>query len=223
MPKSIESTRQRLKCCPVDGAEYMTVTQLLARNLGAIAETTRRLDRTEARLQSSDHLMHRSDWRVAFSDIRVTREQTLKSNNGAATLAYVLDLAIDIAEADFGNIQLFDHAECGLRIAASRGFDAEFLDYFPVVRGSGSACALAMQQSCRVVVPDVRNDLCFDVGSREIVLRAGVQSVQSTPLISPSGRLLGMLSTHRRVPGTPPLASMLLLDRLARRTARLLG
>ena len=200
----------------------MTLTQLLARNSGAIAETTRLLGRTAARLQSSDNLMRRSDWRVAFSDIRMRRKQTLESNNCTATLAYVLDLAIDIAEGDFGNIQLFDRAECGLRIAASRGFDAEFLDYFAVVRGSDSACAVAMQQSCRVIVPDVRNGVCFDVQSREIVLRAGVRSVQSTPVISPSGQLLGMLSTHRRLPGKPSLASLSLLDRLARRTARLL-
>jgi len=166
--------------------------------------------------------MRRSDWRVAFSDIRLTSEQTLESNQGAATLAYVLHLAIDIANADFGNIQLFDPAERGLRIAASKGFDTEFLDYFAVVRGSDSACGVALQQGCRVIVPEVQNDHCFDAASREIVLRAGVRSVQSTPLILPSGRLLGMLSTHGRLPGKPSLASLTLLDRLARRTARLL-
>ena len=200
----------------------MTAEQLMTRNLVAVAETTRLLDRTLARLQNSDRLMRDSDWKVAFSDIRMTREQRLESHGGTAALSYVLHLAIDITEADFGNIQLFDRAEGGLRIAASQGFDSAFLDYFAVVRGSESACGVAKQQGCRVVVPDVRNALCFDVESREIVLRAGVLSVQSTPLISPSGRVLGMLSTHRRLPGKPPLASLALLDRLARRTAKLL-
>jgi len=191
-------------------------------NGNAIERMRLRVKEAQTRLQNTNDLIRRSNWMVAFSDIDMTREQTLDSNNGAATLAYVLDLAIDIAEADFGNIQLFDRAECELRIVATKGFDTEFLDYFAVVRGSDSACAVAMQQSSRVIVPDVRNDLCFDVKSREIVLRAGVRSVQSTPVISPSGRLLGMLSTHRRLPGKPSLASLLLLDRLARRAARLL-
>jgi GAF domain-containing protein len=79
-----------------------------------------------------------------------------------------------------------------------------------------------MQQNCRVIVPDVRSDACFNAESRNVVLRAGVLSVQSTPLISSSGRLLGVLSTHSSVPAEPSPASLPFLDRLARRTARLL-
>jgi hypothetical protein len=33
--------------------------------------------------------------------------------------------------------------------------------------------------------------------------RAGVRAVQSTPIVSPAGRLLGMFSTHYPVPNRP--------------------
>jgi GAF domain-containing protein len=109
-----------------------------------------------------------------------------------------------------------------LRIAVSRGFEAEFLDYFAIVQGSESACRVALQQNCRVIVPDFRRDSLFNVDSRRIMLRANALAVQSTPLISSSGRLLGILSTHYSVPRLRPLARLPYLDKLACRTAELL-
>jgi PAS domain S-box-containing protein len=49
--------------------------------------------------------------------------------------------------------------------------------------------------------------------------RSGIRSVQSTPLRSRSGRLLGMLSTHWRTPLTPGEGDFRLFDALARQAA----
>ena len=209
----------------------MTPKSLVERNRVAIETTHRLVRQVRKKLESSDRLMRRSDLTAAFGDVDMTPSVGLweswlsgERNGTQSMLACVLDLAIEFAGADFGNIQLFDPtAEGGLRMAVSRGFDGEFLNFFALVRSSESACAVAMRQKCRVIVSDVRTDQCFNIESREIMLRAKALSVQSTPLISSSGQLFGMLSTHCRVPGTPPLASFPLLDRLARRTAKLLA
>lgn len=145
-----------------------------------------------------------------------------KPNGNGNALAHILDLAMDITEADFGNIQIIDSSR-RLRIAVNRGFEAEFLDYFSIVESSESACGVALQQNRRVICPDVRKNSFFDVDSRRIMLRANALAVQSTPLISSCGQLLGMVSTHYCVPRRPPLAKLTYLDRLARRTADMLA
>jgi hypothetical protein len=116
----------------------------------------------------------------------------------------LLRSAIEVSAADFGNVQLFDPANRALRIVAQSGFGEEFLSYFEIVSFEDDcACAAAMRERSRMLVSDVTTDLVFGLGdSRNVLLRANVRSVQSTPLVSTSGKLIGMLSTHyRRVDG----------------------
>src|SRR5215472_1340181 len=201
----------------------------LSETIGLAIETARRRTaEAQARLQSSDDLIRRSDWRVALTEFGVVSSQRSwaqhpgKRNGNGNVLAHILDLAMDITEADFGNIQIIDSSQ-RLRIAVNRGFETEFLDYFAIVGSSESACGVPLQQNRRVIVPDVRKGSFFNVDSRRIMLRANALAVQSTPLISSCGRLLGMLSTHYCVPRRLPLTKLPYLDRLARRTADLLS
>ena len=53
----------------------------------------------------------------------------------------------------------------------------------------------------------------------ETYLQTGIHAAQTTPLISRSGHLLGMISTHWREPHEPPEAKLRLLDLLARQAA----
>jgi GAF domain-containing protein len=122
---------------------------------------------------------------------------------------------MDAADADFGNVQLFDPTSQALRIAAHSGFQDEFLSYFEhVTIEHTSVCGRAFEHKARVVVPSVGSDDFF--GSDEVrcaLLQAQVEAVQSTPLFAPSGAFLGMLSTHYRRPN--PLSNGI-LDRLDR-------
>jgi PAS domain S-box-containing protein len=70
------------------------------------------------------------------------------------------------------------------------------------------------------VVEDVTTSSLF-AGSPalEAVLEAGIGSVQSTPLVARSGRLVGMLSTHRRLVHQPDERDLGVLDLLARQAA----
>ena len=60
-------------------------------------------------------------------------------------LGEILDAGIQITAADMGNIQLLDDAG-RLRIAAHRGFEAPFLEYFDEVHGGLAACGSALQE-----------------------------------------------------------------------------
>lgn len=190
---------------------------------------------TKRLVQISNDLLRHSQCKMALADlVRMisahssrtqdwpTRLEANQKNGKRNVLVPILDLAIEITEADFGNIQLFDHSEQALRIAVSRGLETEFLDYFAVVQTAESACAVVMQQKRRVIVSDVTKDPLYSAKSRAIMLRAKVLACQSTPMVSSSGRLFGVLSTHYRVPRKPPPLSLPYLDLLARRSATLL-
>lgn len=132
----------------------------------------------------------------------------------------VLDAAIAITNADFGNVQLLDAASGGLRIAAQRGFPQWWLDFWNSTCEGRGCCGSALERGERVVVEDVEQDPIFaGTPALEVQLKAGVRSVQSTPLISLSGKPLGMFSTHYRTPRRPSRHELRLLDLLARQTA----
>ncbi len=123
--------------------------------------------------------------------------------NGAglpAVLDAILEAAIDLHGADFGNIQLYDEATRTLRIAAQRGFQQPFLGHFAEVDAAeASACGMALARRERVMIEDVETEPAY-APSLEVARDAGYRAVQSTPLFTPSGETLGMLSTHFRQP-----------------------
>ena len=68
------------------------------------------------------------------------------------------------------------------------------------------------------MVGDVTESL-FTGKDVDVMLAAGARAVQSTPLIGRSGQLVGMLSTHYRVPRVPSDRDLHVLDLLARQAA----
>jgi PAS domain S-box-containing protein len=136
-------------------------------------------------------------------------------------LEKILDAAIALTGADKGNLQLPDGDSGALQIAAQRGFDRAFLDFFTEVgRGEAAACGAAMQAARRVVVEDVtRSDLFSGQASLRVLLDAGVRAVQSSPLMSSEGNVLGMISTHFTRPHRPAERELRLIDLLARQAA----
>jgi GAF domain len=67
--------------------------------------------------------------------------------------------------------------------------------------GSGSTCGAALATGNRSIVPDIElSDLVAGSESLETFRQTGIRAVQSTPLVSRDGRLLGMISTHWRNP-----------------------
>jgi PAS domain S-box-containing protein len=133
----------------------------------------------------------------------------------------ILDTAIEISHADMGYIQLIEDEV--LRMVVQRGFEAPFLDYFNSVHHDEAASGTAMRYGARLIVDDVATSPVFAGNpALEVMLNAGALAVQSTPLVSRSGRVLGMFSTHYRTPQRPSDQALRLLDILARQAADLI-
>jgi GAF domain-containing protein len=135
-------------------------------------------------------------------------------------LGPVVDAAVRITGADMGNLQLFDPASNSLRIHAQRGFSDDFLKFFDCVHGGQAACGTAVKSRRRVIVRDVAESPIFcGATALEVLLDAGARAVQSTPLIGPSGSLLGAISTHWASPYRPCSKDLSSLDLLVLTTA----
>src|SRR5262249_56124491 len=88
---------------------------------------------------------------------------------------------------------------------------------------SASTCGLALSAGCRVVVPDVETcDFMAGTADLDEYRRSNIRAVQSTPLLSRSGQLLGMISTHWHEPHQPTEIVLRRLDVLARQAADLI-
>jgi GAF domain-containing protein len=106
----------------------------------------------------------------------------------------ILDDVIALLGAEYGNIQLSIGDE--LAIVAQRGLSADFLRTFRrVKKDDGSACGQALRLGGTVIIRDVETDLEF-AAFRPDAKRAGFRSVQSTPIFTRDGDLMGMVSTH---------------------------
>jgi GAF domain-containing protein len=140
----------------------------------------------------------------------------------ASLLDDTLDAVVLATGAECGNVQLVNPATGALEIAAQRGFSREFLDFFATVHLDGSACASALRDRRPVIVTDVAADANFSEDSREVVLRAGVRAVQSTPMLTIAGAVVGMLSSHHGKPTEVPARALALVGLFARRAGALI-
>ena len=137
-------------------------------------------------------------------------------------LLEVLDIAIDIAEADFADIRLVDPASGRLRLVAQRGFPREWSEFWAAESPGPGLCLLALRRGVRLVVEDIRDDaLVADMPSTRVLRRLGVRSLQSTPIVARSGAVLGTFSTHARTPGGLHAHARRMLDILARQAAEM--
>jgi PAS domain S-box-containing protein len=148
----------------------------------------------------------------------------VKDGNLTPVLTEIVDAAIAISGADFGNIQMLDPNSSELRIVAQRGFPQWWLDYWNTVSKGRGTCGTALERLERVIIEDVeRSPIFAGTPALEIQLKAGVRAVQSTPLLSRSGTPLGMFSTHYRTPQRPDPHTLALLDLLARQVADIIA
>lgn len=134
----------------------------------------------------------------------------------ATMLSNTLKAALSITGTDRGTVHLADPTSGALTIVVQAGFGHEFLDYFAIVDDDNAVCGRAARGRAQVVVEDVSRDPGF-APHREIAAAAGFRAVVSTPLIAPTGHVLGVVSTHFRRPHRPSarqLESMALVGEL---------
>jgi PAS domain S-box-containing protein len=207
-----------------DGTEFPMEAQISQVTVGGQKLYTVIIRDITMRKRAEDALRD-SEQRLAVELAAVTRMQQVSTRlvhagDFSTLLNEILDAAIELTGANMGNIQLLDGGV--LKIAAQRGFEEPFLNFFNTVHEGQAACGAAMRSGARVVVEDVAKSPVFAGRALEVMLAARALAVQSTPLISRTGRMLGMFSTHYHAPYRPSERELRLLDVLARQAADLI-
>jgi len=155
--------------------------------------------------------------------LRLQEISTLLIQEGSLESLYrrVLDAAIDLMSAQMGSLQSFYPEQGELRLLAWKGFHPDSAAFWERVHlGSASSCGAALSVGHRVMVPDVEaSDVLAGTADLDAYRQSGIRAVQSTPLVSRSGRLLGMISTHWLEPHEPTERAFRLFDVLARQAA----
>lgn len=166
------------------------------------------LQRRQIRLATQNsHPLQRPDVRIACENI--------------------VDSAVALMHSDYASLQmLFPERGPGgeLLLLSFRGFNSQAARFWQWVRAdSQSTCGIALRETERVVAPEIA--ACgFMAGSEDqkVYLQTGIHACQTTPLISPSGNVVGMISTHWRTPHQPSDKDFRRFDLLGRQAADLL-
>ncbi|GAP94339.1 ATP-binding protein [Leptolyngbya sp. NIES-2104] len=135
----------------------------------------------------------------------------------------VISAAIALTRADGGTVQIFDAATQDLVLLATQGFESNMTEHFYRVNASSyTSCGIALKNGDRCFVDFEVPEHEDPEGSMRMHVEAGYLSGQSTPLITRSGKAIGMVSTHWRKPHRPSDRELQFLDLLARQAADLI-
>ena len=134
----------------------------------------------------------------------------------------LLEVASRVMRSDFASMQRFE-GDSGLELLASRGFPAAAAQHWRWVEStSTSICGMTLRTKSRVIAADVECFPGIDATEMSVFRNSGIRAVQSTPLLSRNGALLGVMSTHWKQPWQPPERQLRLLDVIARQAADLI-
>jgi len=199
----------------------------IARQLGFSLERAQseedRLEAQSIRAASEKRLEQELEATKRLQEISAALVQ---EGDTSAIYERILDAAVSVMSSDSASMQIL-HPERGkggeLNLIAHRGLGdaAKFWEWVSI--DSATSCGASLRNVERTICSDVREcDFMQGTEDLAIFLKAGIISMQTTPLLSRSGRLVGMLSTHWRKPYEPPLGDLRRLDVLARQAADLI-
>jgi PAS domain S-box-containing protein len=191
-----------------------------------VKERTGQLEAANAELHAQIAERERMEQRLATDLAALTRihalsKELLEAGELQPLLQDIMDAAVAIAGAERGTLQLIEGDS--LRIVAHHGHQTPFLEFFAFAEGRASVCGEVMKRGERVIVEDVESSPLFAGTPSLPVLRgAGVRAVQSTPMLSRTGALLGVLTTQWSFPHLPDEHDLWRIDLLARQAADLI-
>ena len=157
---------------------------------------------------------------VAMTRVQQLSTRLIEGQDVTKLLHEIVSVAIEVTKADKGNIQLLENGV--LKIAAQKGFERPFLEFFKEVQDGQAACGAALQKGGRIIVDHVEGSDVFDTAARKVMLDSHALAVQSTPLVTRSGEILGMFSTHYGRAGSIPESDLTWIDLLARQATELI-
>ncbi|CAG9195059.1 Histidine kinase [Paraburkholderia sabiae] len=151
----------------------------------------------------------------------------LVEHEPSALYGRIVKAAMQLLHSDFASLQMISTDAAGqqkLDLIAHCGFTLAAAEHWRNVDvDSTTSCGFALATGQRVIVPDV--DTCPDFADTidlDVYHETGIRAMQTTPLHSRDGALIGMLSTHWAHAYEPNARQLRLLDILAREAASLI-
>lgn len=192
-----------------------------------------RVDEVELFRQLTDRVFPRLDRARAeaavaedYRNIQILRElgARLVSEIAIQSVYDEVNVAsMKLINADAAAVQIYDAETEKLVLISSAGFPPEALERFHFRdRASATSCGGALLSGERRFVDFDDRTRCDPHGDLEWIHAAGYVSGQSTPLITRSGKLIGMLSNYWRRKHRPEDRELRYLDLLARQVADLI-
>jgi hypothetical protein len=127
---------------------------------------------------------------IAVTSKSVEEVDALKSR-----LESILFLAMEIDDADMGNIQIYDEASESLLMIIHKGFDPDFLENFYVIKPfSPPSCG----RSIGLGIPITIDDVLRDASLLRVLNLLKFRSVRSIPILDQKRSKLGVISTHSK-------------------------
>lgn len=160
---------------------------------------------------------------LAAQQLQSTSTLLIQEGDPQALYEHIIDAAIALMSADAASMQMLHRSRGELRLIAWKGFHPQSAVHWRwISHDSGISCGAAFKAVSRTIVSDIDEDNTISPSHLAEFRRSGIRAMQSTPLISRSGNLLGMISTHWREPKVLTDADFGPLDVLARQAADLI-
>jgi two-component sensor histidine kinase/integral membrane sensor domain MASE1 len=172
------------------------------------------------RLEKLAQQLRESETRIA-TDLRdMTRlqevsEQLMQEGGQIEkSLDKVIEAAVMISGANKGYLQFLNPATGTLMLAAQRGSNEPSLKLFQQIQETSD-----VGPAHRMIIEDLRTDGKLSAQLSRGLVDAGVRAVTTTPLLSSTGNVLGIVSTLFDMPHQPGERELRLMNLLARQTA----
>jgi signal transduction histidine kinase/ActR/RegA family two-component response regulator len=205
---------------PAESYSGLTDTDERLRAIILLQQKARSLQSEIAERKEAEDALRtvKDELEIQVEDLRRLHEMSVSLTSTLdieTVLQEVLRAALDVQGADMGLLSLCDTARDGLSLKVHSGFDQQFLKFVEWVPPGSGACGTCYEQRRRIVVEDVEVDPLF-AEYREAARSAGFRACHSTPLITGSGNIIGVLSVHFRQPHRPSNRETRLIDLYAR-------
>ncbi|HEY1141210.1 MAG TPA: ATP-binding protein [Lysobacter sp.] len=149
--------------------------------------------------------------------------ELIAEHDDHALYTKIIDTACAIMHSQYASLQML-HGRSRLQLLSHRGFSASAAAGWKWIDADDlTACGQALNAGRRVIYPDVR--LMADTLGPDLLAvyeETGIVAIQTTPLQSRTGRIVGMLSTHWSYAHEPSEHELRLIDILARIAADLI-